>query len=79
MTKDKPNKKQFLPKRAKRIRLLLSYYWGWYKDYDGGSYKYVIENLDLKKDLKNKYYDDLISLIHNIIKGGKFYRIEITK
>ena len=49
MTKDKPNKKQFLPIRAKRIRLLLSYYWGCYKDYDGGSYKYVIENLHLKK------------------------------
>ena len=79
MTTDKPNKKQFLPIRAKEIRLLLSYYWGWYKTYDKDSYKYVIEQLELKEDLKSKYYNDLISLIHNIIKGGKFYRIRIAK
>ena len=75
MTKDKPNKKQFLPIRAKRIRLLLSYYWGWYKDYDGGSYKYVIENLDLKKDLKyhinqHKFYLNRCLDLENLNKKG---------
>jgi hypothetical protein len=79
MTINKLNKKQFLPIRAKEIRLLLSYYWGWYKTYDKDCYKYVIEQLELKEDLKNKYYDDILSSLHNFIKGGKFYRIEITK
>ena len=67
---------KYLPIKAKDIKHLLSYYWNWYKTYDKDSYKYVIEQLELKEDLKDKYYNDLISLIHTIIKGGKFYKIE---
>ena len=67
---------KYLPIKAKDIKRLLSYYWNWYKTYDKDSYKYVIEQLELKEDLKDKYYNDLISLIHTINKGGKFYKIE---
>ena len=42
--------------------------------YNGG-----LNKLPAFEDLKSKYYNDLISLIHNIIKGGKFYRIRIAK
>jgi hypothetical protein len=70
---------KYLPIKITEIRLLLSYYWGWYKTYDKDCYKYVIENLDLKNDLKNKYYDDIISSLHNLIKGGKFYKIALKE
>ena len=54
-----------------KIKKLLSDYWSCYKSYDKDTYNYVIENLNLSKDMTQLNHDNLISDIHNIIKGGK--------
>ena len=54
-----------------KIKKLLSDYWSCYKSYDKHTYDYVIENLNLSKYITTLDYDNLISDIHNIIKGGK--------
>ena len=70
-------KKKYLPIKLKDIKRYMGYYWEWYKTYDKDCYKYVIEQLhcDYKFNL-DKYYNDLISSIHTVIKGGKFHKIE---
>ena len=54
-----------------KIKKLLSDYWSCYKSYDKDTYNYVIENLNLAKDMTQLNRDNLISDIHNIIKGGQ--------
>ena len=54
-----------------KVKKLLSDYWSCYKSYDKDTYNYVIENLNLSKDMTQLNHDNLISDIHNIIKGGK--------
>ena len=54
-----------------KIKKLLSDYWSSYKSYDKDTYNYVIENLNLGKNITKLNRDNLISDIHNIIKGGE--------
>ena len=54
-----------------KIKKLLSDYWFSYKSYDKDTYDYVIKNLNLGKDITQLNRDNLISDIHNVIKGGK--------
>ena len=60
-----------IEQRQIKIKKLLSDYWFSYKSYDKDTYNYVIENLNLSKDMTQLNHDNLISDIHNIIKGGK--------
>ena len=70
---DKPNKKQFLPIKTKDVKRYIRYYENWYNTFDKDGYKYVIEQLNFD----DKYYDNLLSSLHNFVKGGKFYPIKI--
>ena len=60
-----------IEQRQIKIKKLLSDYWFSYKSYDKDTYDYVIKNLNLGKDITQLNRDNLISDIHNIIKGGK--------
>ena len=76
---NKPNKKQFLPIKTKDVKRYIGYYENWYNTFDKDGYKYVIEQLSCDHNIDDKYYNNVLSSLHNFIKGGKFYRIEITK
>jgi hypothetical protein len=78
-TTDKPNKKQFLPIKTKDVKRYIRYYENWYNTFDKDGYKYVIEQLSCDHNIDDKYYNNVLSSLHNFIKGGKFYRIEVTK
>jgi hypothetical protein len=60
-----------IEQRETKIKKLLSDYWSCYKSYDKDTYDYVIKNLNLGKDITQLNRDNLISDIHNVIKGGK--------
>ena len=60
-----------IEQRQIKIKKLLSDYWFSYKSYDKDTYDYVIKNLNLGKDITQLNRDNLISDIHNIIKGGQ--------
>ena len=60
-----------IEQRQIKIKKLLSDYWFSYKSYDKDTYDYVIKNLNLGKDITQLNRDNLISDIHNVIKGGK--------
>ena len=71
-----PNKKEsmrYLKIDIKEVEFLINSYENWYNTFDKDGYKYVIEQLDLD----DKYYDDLLSSLHNFVKGGEFHPIEI--
>jgi len=76
---DKPNKKQFLPIKTKDVKRYIRYYENWYNTFDKDGYKYVIEQLSYDHNIDDKYYNNVLSSLHNFIKGGKFYRIEVIK
>ena len=65
--------KQYLDIDIKYVKYLVKSYKKWYGDFDKDGYKYVIEQLDFD----DKYYDDLLSSLHNYVKGGEFYPIRI--
>ena len=67
------NKTQYLKIKIKDVKRYIKYYEDWYNKFDKDGYKYVIEQLDFNE----KYYDDLLSSLHNFVKGGKFYPIKI--
>ena len=52
---------------------LVNSYEKWYNTFDKDGYKYVIEQLNYD----DKYYNDLLSSLHNFVKGGEFYPIKI--
>ena len=59
----------------KEVRFLINSYEDWYDTFDKDGYKYVIEQLNFD----NKYYDDILSSLHNFVKGGEFYPIKIKQ
>jgi len=66
------NQEQYLDIDTKDVKFLVKSYEGWYGAFDKDGYKYVIEQLDFD----DKYYDDLLSSLHNYVKGGEFYLIK---
>ena len=58
---------------TKEIEFLVNSYENWYNTFDKDGYKYVIEQLNFDQ----KYYNQLLSSLHNFVKGGEFYPIEI--
>jgi hypothetical protein len=62
-----------LPIKVKDVKYLINSYENWYNTFDKDGYKYVIEQLNFD----DKYYNDLLSSLHNFVKGGKFYPIKI--
>ena len=66
-------KNQYLNINIKDVQYLINSYEKWYGTFDKEGYKYVIEQLNFD----NKYYNDLISSIHNFVKGGEFYSIKV--
>ena len=57
----------------KEVEELVNSYEKWYNTFDKDGYKYVIEQLNFD----DKYYNDLLSSLHNFVKGGEFYPIKI--
>ena len=66
-------KNQYLNINIKDVEYLINSYEEWYGTFDKEGYKNVIEQLNFD----NKYYNDLISSIHNFVKGGEFYSIKV--
>ena len=66
-------KNQFLKIDIKEVKFLIDSYKEWYGTFDKEGYKYVIEQLNFD----DKYYNDLISSLHNFVKGGEFYSIKV--
>ena len=66
-------KNQYLNIDIKDVEYLINSYEEWYGTFDKEGYKYVIEQLNFD----DKYYNDLISSIHNFVKGGEFYSIKV--
>ena len=64
---------QYLKIKIKDVKRYIGYYEDWYNTFDKDGYKYVIEQLDFD----DKYYNDLLSSLHNFVKGGEFYSIKI--
>lgn len=62
---------KYLPIKIKDVKYLVNSYENWYNTFDKEGYKYVIEQLNFD----NKYYDNILSSLHNFVKGGKFYKI----
>ena len=57
---------KYLPIKIKEIKFLVNSYENWYNTFDKDGYKYVIEQLNFD----DKYYDNLLSSLHNFVKGG---------
>jgi hypothetical protein len=70
------NQEQYLNIDIKDVKFLVKSYELWYGTFDKDGYKYVIEQLIVDNDFDEKYYDDLLSSLHNYVKGGKFYLIK---
>ena len=66
-------KNQFLKIDIKEVKYLIDSYEKWYGTFDKDGYKYVIEQLNYP----NKYYNDLMTSLHNFVKGGEFYPIKL--
>ena len=66
-------KNKYLKVDINDVEYLVDCYWEWYGTFDKDGYKYVIEQLNYL----SKYYNDLMSSLHNFVKGGEFYPIEI--
>ena len=67
--------KKYLPIKIKDVEHLVNSYEKWYGTFDKDGYKYVIEQLNFD----DIYYNDILSSLHNFIKGGEFYQIERHK
>ena len=64
---------RFLSIDIKEVKYLIDSYEKWYGTFDKDGYKYVIEQLNYP----NKYYNDLMTSLHNFVKGGEFYPIKL--
>ena len=64
---------RFLKIDIKEVKYLIDSYEKWYGTFDKEGYKYVIEQLNYP----NKYYNDLMTSLHNFVKGGEFYPIKL--
>ena len=64
---------RFLKIDIKEVKYLIDSYEKWYGTFDKDGYKYVIEQLNYP----NKYYNDLMTSLHNFVKGGEFYPIKL--
>ena len=64
---------RFLKIDIKDVKYLIDSYEKWYGTFDKDGYKYVIEQLNYP----NKYYNDLMTSLHNFVKGGEFYPIKL--
>jgi|TARA_R100001440_G_scaffold53332_2_gene72959 hypothetical protein len=64
---------KYLLINIKEVEELVNSYEKWYNTFDKDGYKYVIEQLNFD----DKYYNDLLSSLHNFVKGGEFYPIKI--
>ena len=64
---------EYLSIKTKDVKRYIGYYEKWYNNFDKDRYKYVIEQLEFD----DKYYDDILSSLHNFVKGGEFYPIKI--
>jgi hypothetical protein len=69
---NRKEKMKYLKIKTKDIKRYIGYYEDWYNTFDKDGYKYVIEQLNFD----DKYYNDLLSSLHNFVKGGKFYKIK---
>ena len=73
--------KQYLKIKISDVKRYIKYYENWYDTFDKDGYKYVVENLmeDLGLSLyaNDVYYNDILTSLHNYVKGGEFYPIEI--
>ena len=73
--------KKYLKIKISDIKRYIRYYEEWYNTFDKQGYKYVIESLmeDLELDVFHdyEYYNAILSSLHNYIKGGEFYPIEV--
>ena len=72
---------RYLKIKISDVKRYIKYYEKFYNmELDKDGYMYVIENLmyDLDLDIyaDNKYYNDILSSLHNFVKGVKFNRIE---
>ena len=70
---ERKNKMQYIKIKIKDVKRYIGYYEDWYNTFDKDGYKYVIEQLNFD----DKYYDDLLSSLHNFVKGGEFYLIKV--
>ena len=69
-------KKRFFPIKIKDVKRYIRYYENWYNTFDKDGYKYVIEQLSCDHNFDyDKYYNNVLSSLHNFIKGGEFHRI----
>jgi len=73
---------RYLKIKISDVKRYIKYYEKFYNmELDKDGYKYVIENLMYDSNLDiyadNKYYNDILSSLHNYVKGGEFYPIEI--
>jgi hypothetical protein len=66
-------KNQYLSVNIKDVKYLIDSYEKWYGTFDKEGYKYVIEQLNYP----SKYYNDLMTSLHNFVKGGEFYSIKL--
>jgi len=64
---------KYLPIKVKDVKYFINSYENWYGTFDKDGYKYVIEQLNFD----DKYYNDILSSLHNFVKGGKFYKIKL--
>jgi len=64
--------KKLLNIDIKEVKFLINSYENWYNTFDKDGYKYVIEQLNFDP----KYYNQLLSSLHNFVKGGEFYPIK---
>ena len=69
-------KNKFFSINTKDVKRYIKYYENWYNTFDKDGYKYVIEQLSCDHNIKDKYYNKLLSSLHNFVKGGEFYKIE---
>ena len=74
---------KYLKIKISDVKRYIKYYENLYDTFNGDGYKYVIENLMYDLDLDvyedDKYYNDIESSLHNYVKGGKFYPIELLE
>jgi intein/homing endonuclease len=66
---------KYLSIKIKDVKRYIGYYEEWYNNFDKDGYKYV-KNIE-QLEFDDKYYDDILSSLHNFVKGGEFYPIKI--
>lgn len=68
--------KMYLPIKNKDVSRYIKYYEDWYNVFDKEGYKYVIEQLSCDYNFDyNKYYNEIMTSLHNFVRGGEFYKV----